>query len=59
MTSPYTHFVIDSTNYGCYFCGCVVHSSFWDDHVNWHETLDMQATAVMRRSLQEIEDDLQ
>lgn len=60
MSSPYEFVPYNRLDYSviCTFCGAVVAETMKDDHINWHETLDLQATAVMRRSLLEIEDGL-
>lgn len=44
--------------YACEFCGAVVHEMYWADHVNWHETLDAQATMLLQTRLIEMEANL-
>lgn len=43
----------------CSFCGSLVLSRMWDDHVDWHRTLEIQAGAVIRHSLLKIEENLE
>lgn len=61
---PYGHFQVKATElsfngcWGCSFCGALVMPSMWDDHVDWHRTLEIQASAVMKTALLKMEEDL-
>lgn len=65
VTDPYGHFKVKPTelSFGgcwcCEFCGALVLESRWDDHVDWHRTLEIQAGAVIQASLLRIVENME
>lgn len=57
MAEPYERSKVKPTTLSfegcwvCHFCGALVLEVWWDDHVSWHQTLEIQAGAVIHQSL--------